>query len=321
MLSNFKAKAHADQDSQRESFRADVLVGLNATRKSLNPKYFYDRAGSELFSRITDLPEYYVTRTEVAIMRQAAQAIGEYCANCKTVVEFGSGSGRRSDILLNALQQVRSYVPIDVSDALLETTRDLVESRYPQIKVDAVLADFTGDVRMPTAVGRPCLGFLPGSTIGNFAPVAATRLLQHARKVLGAGSQLLLGVDLIKPTQQLERAYDDAQGVTAAFNLNLLARINAELDADFNLENFVHQVFYNQEFARIEMHLASLVDQQVTIDGEFVFSFYAGESIHTENSHKYSIDSFQELAVQAGWRPATFWVDDDRLFSVHLLQT
>jgi len=308
-------------ETERDQFLDDVLAGLQAARKTLNPKYFYDTKGSQLFEQITALPEYYITRTETSMMRQIASQLREYCDGVQAIVEFGSGSGERSDILLSALPGIVSYVPIDVSEDLLASTAEMVSASYPHIKVQALVADFTARMQLPSGTPEHRLGYFPGSTIGNFLPAEAIVFLENARLLLGPRSKMLIGVDLTKAVNKLERAYDDAAGVTGRFNKNVLTRINEELDADFVLKNFAHQAFFDRDRSRIEMHLVSLADQRVSIDGMHKVEFRAGETIHTENSHKYSIDGFRQLARKAGWRSTTDWVDDERLFSVHLLET
>jgi L-histidine Nalpha-methyltransferase len=307
--------------TEREQFLDDVLSGLNAEHKTLDPKYFYDETGSRLFEQITSLPEYYITRTESAMMQRIAKEIGKHCEDTQAVVEFGSGSGLRSDILLSALPRVLSYIPIDVSAEMLASTARVVESSYPHIRVHPLVADFTQSMQLPADLADRRLGFFPGSTIGNFLPADAVRFLRYTQALLGAESRMLVGVDLAKSVDKLERAYDDAAGVTGQFNKNILTRINDELDADFVLKNFTHQAFFDRDRSRIEMHLVSLADQRVSIDGIHKVTFRAGETIHTENSHKYTLDSFRELANEAGWQSITAWVDDDDLFSIHLLES
>lgn len=307
--------------TEREQFLDDVLTGLNADRKSLNPKYFYDATGSRLFEQITELPEYYITRTETSMMQQIAQEIGGYCDDTQAIVEFGSGSGQRSDILLSALPRVVNYIPIDVSEELLASTAKSVEASYPHIRVRPLVADFTARMQLPPGTPDHRLGYFPGSTIGNFLLADAVGFLRNVRMLLGANARMLIGVDLAKAIDKLERAYDDSAGVTGQFNKNVLTRINEELSADFDLKNFAHQAFFDRDRSRIEMHLVSLADQRVSIDGVHEVEFRAGETIHTENSHKFTVEGFRQLARKAGWRSTIEWVDDERLFSVHLLET
>jgi len=307
-------------DAEREQFLGDVLAGLSAECKTLNPKYFYDETGSRLFEQITELPEYYITRTETGMMRQIARELGGHCDDARSVVEFGSGSGQRTDVLLSALPRVVNYIPIDVSEEMLASTAKVVESSYPHIQVHPQVADFTAKLqRLPGPPGRR-LGFFPGSTIGNFLRADAVIFLQNARELLGANAKMLIGVDLAKSADTLEQAYDDSAGVTAQFNKNILTRINNELDANFDLDRFAHKAFFNRDYSRIEMHLVSLADQQVLIDGKYAIEIPAGETIHTENSHKFTIDGFCRMADLAGWRSAARWVDNGHLFSLHLLE-
>lgn len=305
---------------ERDEFLEDVISGLCGARKTLNPKYFYDEQGSRLFERITELPEYYITRTETGLMEQIGDDLASHCNGARVIVEFGSGSGRRSDLLLTALPGVDSYVPIDVSEELLASTAKVVESAHPGIRVIPLVADFTARMQLPAVTPKIRLGYFPGSTIGNFLPADAVNFLKNARTLLGHKAQMLVGVDLVKAIDTLEQAYDDDAGVTSEFNKNILKRINRELDADFDLDKFGHQAFFDEHRSRIEMHLVSLTRQTVSIGGSYRINFSAGESIHTENSHKNTIEGFQQLARQAGWKCATHWVDDKRLFSIHLLE-
>jgi dimethylhistidine N-methyltransferase len=292
-----------------DSFAADVLEGLTAKPKRLSPKYFYDLAGSALFERITQLPEYYPTRCELAILQKEAPAIASLFPPGCALIEFGSGSSRKARILLGAAASVEAYVPVDISGDFLQ--QDVVQLRrdFPHLAVYPLVADFTQKFDMPPPIAKlPRVGFFPGSTIGNFEQHEASGFLRHAGDMLGAGAMLVIGVDLVKDTKILCRAYNDAEGVTAKFNLNLLARINRELGADFNLATFEHHAFYNSAHNRIEMHLASTKRQRVRVNGA-TFNFRAGETIHTENSYKYTIESFQALARGAGWSPIESWTD------------
>jgi dimethylhistidine N-methyltransferase len=302
-----------------DGFVADVVTGLAAKPKQLPPKYFYDAAGSALFEQITRLPEYYPTRCELALLHENAVAMASFFPSGCALVEFGSGSSRKARILLGAAATVEAYVPIDISGDFLQQDAAQLRRDFPHLAVHPVIADFTGASELPSAVAHmPRVGFFPGSTIGNFEPHEAAAFLRRAGRLLGAGAALLVGVDLIKAPDILYRAYNDAAGVTAKFNLNLLGRINRELGADFDLSAFEHHAFYNAERRRIEMHLASTRRQKVRVCGATV-EFRAGETIHTENSYKYSIDSFQALAHGSGWSPLAVW--NDGLFSVHLLRT
>jgi dimethylhistidine N-methyltransferase len=298
-----------------QEFAADVVAGLTAKPKRLPPKYFYDAAGSALFERITQLPEYYPTRCELALLRANAPAIASlFPQNC-ALIEFGSGSSTKARILLGAAATVEAYLPVDISGDSLQQDSAQLRRDFPHLAVHPVIADFTKAFALPSSIaGKPRVGFFPGSTIGNFEPHEACRFLRHAGGILGAGAVLVIGVDLAKDAAILCPAYNDAEGVTAKFNLNLLARINRELGADFDLASFEHHAFYNREQSRIEMHLASTKRQKVRVNGTAV-SFRAGETIHTENSYKYTVEAFQALARGSGWTPHKFW--SDGLFSVH----
>jgi dimethylhistidine N-methyltransferase len=292
-----------------DSFAADVLEGLTAKPKRLPPKYFYDLAGSALFERITQLPEYYPTRCEIAILRQHAPAIASlFPQNC-ALVEFGAGSSRKVRILLGAAATIEAYVPVDISGDFLQNEAVLLRRDFPRLAVHPVVADFTKTFTLPAPiVNLPRVGFFPGSTIGNFEPHEAAKFLRHAADTLGEDAVLVIGVDLVKDTKVLCPAYNDAEGVTAKFNLNLLARINRELGANFDLAAFEHHACYNSEQKRIEMHLASTKRQKVKVNGKAI-SFRAGETIHTENSYKYTVESFAALARGTGWSPLQSWSD------------
>jgi len=304
--------------STPEPFATDVLAGLTAKPKRLPPKYFYDAAGSVLFDQITQLPEYYPTRCELALLRDHAPAMASlFPQNC-ALIEFGAGSSRKARILIGAAATVEAYVPIDISGDYLQQEAAQLRRDLPRLAVYPIAADFTQATALPAALaGMGRVGFFPGSTIGNFEPHEAAQFLRHAGRVLGPGALFIVGVDLVKAPDILYRAYNDAAGVTAKFNLNLLTRINRELGADFDLAAFEHNACYNAERGRIEMHLASTKRQKVKLRGA-TFEFRAGESIHTESSYKYSIESFQALAHGSGWTPLTVWTDG--LFSVHALR-
>lgn len=302
----------------RDGFAADVIAGLTAKPKALPPKYFYDLAGSALFERITRLPEYYPTRAEIGILQDNAPAIASMFPAGSALIEFGSGSSRKARILLSAAATVGAYVPVDISGDFLQ--QDLRELRrdLPHLVVHPLVEDFTRPFQIPERLAAlPRVGFFPGSTIGNFEPRDAASFLRHIGTVLGAGALLIVGIDLIKDELTLDRAYNDAEGVTAKFNLNLLVRINRELDADFDLAAFEHKAFFNRERHRIEMHLASTRRQTAHVDGEAI-EFAAGETIHTENSYKYTVESFQSLARESGWSPISVFTDG--LFCVHALR-
>jgi L-histidine Nalpha-methyltransferase len=301
-------------------FARDLVAGLRATPKRIPPKYFYDAAGSRLFERITTLPEYYPTRAEMQILRERAGAVAALVPAEGALIEFGSGSSAKVRLLLARMPKLRAYVPVDISGEFLGEEARRLRAEHSSLQVVPVAADFTKPFALPEAVrGLPRAGFFPGSTIGNFDPDDAKAFLRNAAGVLGGGAAFIVGVDLVKDEAILNRAYDDAQGVTAAFNLNLLARANRELKADFDLDGFAHHAFFNEEQSRIEMHLVSRRVQQVHVAGA-TFTFDEGETIHTENSYKYTVDGFLRLAAEAGWRGSDVWTDKDRLFSVHALK-
>jgi dimethylhistidine N-methyltransferase len=303
-----------------DDFAQDVLDGLSAPAKSLAPKYFYDARGSKLFDRITALPEYYLTRTELAIMDAGMEEMANHVGPEASVIEFGAGSGLKTRLLLAGLHGPVAYVPVDISRAhLLDSAQGLAES-FRDIEVLPVCADFTQPFELPAPARAPTrnLVYFPGSTIGNFTRADALELLGVMYAEAGAGGALLIGVDLRKDRETLERAYDDEAGVTAEFNLNLLRRINRELAADFDLEGFRHDARWNETDGRIEMRLVSRRDQTVRI-GDRGIAFAKGEAILTEYSHKYELDEFADLAAEAGFTVDRIWVDDERLFSVQLL--
>ncbi|HEY2255259.1 MAG TPA: L-histidine N(alpha)-methyltransferase [Variovorax sp.] len=315
---------HAFRAAQRAAplsdFARELFAGLNQRERRISPKFFYDGAGSALFDRICELPEYYPTRTETRILTDSAAEIAEQIGPDAEIIEFGAGSLTKVRLLLDALGRPRRYVPIDISGEHLEAAAARLRADYPQLTVQPMVADYTMPLVLPTrekTVGQR-VGFFPGSTLGNFSPDEALAFLQLAHRLLRGGG-LLLGVDLVKDPALLHAAYNDAQGVTAAFNLNLLRRANAELGCDFDLDGFAHGAFYNSPQRRVEMHLVSRRAQEVTLDGQS-FGFEEGETIHTENSHKFTVEGLRALAVQAGFRPAAVWTDPERLFSVHWLQ-
>ena len=309
----------APSDPSVLAFLNDVVVGLSDTPKSLQPKWFYDRVGAELFEEICKLPEYYLTRTESDILETAAPAISEALGHNAVLVEYGSGEMAKVRLLLDHLSDPFAFVAIDISgDQLKQAARELATT-YPGLRVHTVAKDFTKPIFLPdylTKAGRHC-AFFPGSTIGNFERSEARYLLQRMRLTVGDTGALLIGVDLEKNPAHLEAAYNDSAGVTARFNKNILARINSELGGDANLDAFTHHATYNAEKSRVEMHLKSLRDQTLTVAGH-KFRFAKGETIHTENSHKFSINGFQALAAAAGFSLARVWTDADQLFSIHL---
>jgi dimethylhistidine N-methyltransferase len=303
------------------SFRDDVIGGLTRQPKQLPSKYFYDEVGSSLFDAICGLQEYYPTRTETALMqRHSAEIAAHLGSNC-ALVEFGSGMSRKSQLLIAAVKPA-VYVPIEISRETLRAAAETLVRVFPELRVVAICADYSAPLKMPALAAfepRRCVIFFPGSTIGNFDPDDAVGFLKNAANIAGSGGGLLIGVDLKKDKALLDAAYDDPQGVTAAFNLNLLARINRELNADFDVRAFRHRAEYVVERGRIEMHLESLRFQSVCI-GATKIVFERGESIHTENSYKYSAQEFQALAERAGFSTRQCWVDDRRLFSIHYMQ-
>jgi dimethylhistidine N-methyltransferase len=306
-------------------FGRELLAGLERRPRSVPPKFFYDAAGSALFDRICELPEYYPTRTELQILSRHAHDIAACIGPHADIIEFGAGSSRKVRLLLEALPQPRRFVPIDISAEHLHAAADVLRLEHPGLLVQPLAADFTRPFDLPAlpAGSGPVrrVGFFPGSSIGNFTPDEALRFLRDAAALLRAGAEpggLLVGVDLVKDPAVLHAAYNDAAGVTAAFNLNLLARANRELGSDFQLARFDHYAFYEPRLQRIEMHLVSRVAQRVQVAGQ-VFDFAAGESLHTENSHKYSIDGFRELARQADFAPGPVWCDPRQWFSLHWL--
>jgi L-histidine N-alpha-methyltransferase len=303
-----------------ESFAEHVVHGLSDSPKWLSAKYFYDTAGSDLFEQITELPEYYPTRTELSILRKYASEMAGYVPLSAALVEFGTGSSKKARILIEATPQLAFYVPVDISAEFLAREAAAVRRDIPWIAVLPVAADFTRDFDLPQQVrSRQRVGFFPGSTIGNFEPEDAAEFLRQAGRILGAGATMIVGVDRIKEETVLNDAYDDAAGVTAKFNLNILRRMNRELGGDFDLSAFRHRAFYNAEGHRIEMHLESLRDQTVRVAGRN-FTFAKGETIHTENSYKYTVEGFRALAESAGWRPVATWTDENDYFAVHALR-
>jgi dimethylhistidine N-methyltransferase len=297
-----------------------VLAGLAASRKYLPCKYFYDQTGSELFEKITALPEYYPTRTERAIMETHAAEMAALLGRRCLLVEYGSGSSTKTRLLLDQLCEAAGYVPIDVSCEHLSRSAEALATDYPGLQVLPLCADFTGSLQLPIPRLRPArrVVYFPGSTIGNFPPDESVLLLRRTAELCGAGGGLLLGADVRKDPNILEAAYNDSQGITAAFNCNLLARINRELGADFVLDQFDHHAFYNAAEGRIEMHLVSRCEQSVHL-GSATFHFKLGESIHTENSYKYSLDEVRHLAEGGGFKPVRVWTDEAEFFSVHYL--
>ena len=309
----------ATPDPQTAAFRADVLRGLAAPVPAIPARWLYDRRGSELFDDITRLPVYYPTRRETALLERIMPEIAARVPSGAAVVEFGSGSSTKTPILLRAVHPA-VYVPVDISGDYLNESAASLQRDFPDLEVLPVVADFARPFDLPDAIADlPRLGFFPGSTIGNFVPRSATDLLRHFRALLGVGAKLLIGMDRVKPLERLIAAYDDVGGVTAAFNLNLLERINRELGADVPIDAFRHEARWNDILSRIEMHLVATRDVRFTIDGRS-FDFAAGQSIHTENSHKYGPRGARVQLLAGGWTPVAEWTDDGHDFLVILAE-
>ncbi|HSV57308.1 MAG TPA: L-histidine N(alpha)-methyltransferase [Variovorax sp.] len=300
-------------------FGRELLAGLLRKPRSISPKFFYDAAGSQLFDAICELPEYYPTRTELSILAERAGEIAAQVGPGAEIIEFGAGSLRKVRYLLDALPAPRRFVPIDISGDHLEVAARRLRADYPRLDVQPLVADYTQPFSLPPQAegAGPRVGFFPGSTLGNFSPDEALAFLQGAARVLRGGG-LLIGVDLVKDPAMLHAAYNDKQGVTARFNLNLLQRANTELAADFDLAGFSHAAFYNAPLQRIEMHLVSRGAQTVNLMGERLH-FAEAETIHTENSYKFTVEGLRTLAARAGFGIGPVWTDRDRLFSVHWL--
>jgi dimethylhistidine N-methyltransferase len=298
-------------------FGAAMLAGLDRVNKRISSKFFYDTAGSLLFDRICELPEYYPTRTEMGLLQAHATEIADLIGPDATLIEFGAGSSRKVALLLDALESPRAYEPVDISGDYLHDVANKLRDTRPGLAVHPVVADFMKPFALPGGDARR-VGFFPGSTIGNFDRADALAFLRRAARMLKGGG-LLIGVDLVKEPARLHAAYNDSAGVTEAFNKNLLVRANRELDADFDLHAFAHYAFYNPTMRRIEMHLVSLSAQCVSLCGRRIF-FAEGETIHTENSYKYTVDGFAELADEAGFVSRKVWCDAGRLFSIHWLE-
>ena len=301
------------------AFREDVLAGLSAYIPAVPARWLYDRRGSELFDEITRLPSYYPTRTETALLKQILPDIAARVPSGTAVVEFGAGSATKTPLLLEAVRPA-VYVPVDISGDYLRESAAEVDARFPSIRVEPVVADFARPFERPASIAdMPKLGFFPGSTIGNFVPRTATDLLRSFRDLLGDGAQLLIGMDKVKPVERLLAAYDDDRGVTAAFNLNLIVRINRELGGDIPLDAFRHEARWNDILSRIEMHLVATRDVRFTIAGRS-FDFAKGSSIHTENSHKYGHRGARVLLLAGGWTPLAEWTDPAGDFAVILAE-
>ena len=304
----------ATPDSQTDQFRDDVLAGLSASIPSIPARWLYDRRGSELFDDITRLPDYYPTRVETALLRRIMPEIAALAPTGAAVVEFGAGSATKTPLLLEAIAPA-AYVPVDISGDYLNDSAAELQKQFPAVEVLPVVADFARPFSLPGGLeNMPSLGFFPGSTIGNFVPRSGTDLLRHFRELLGTGALLLIGMDRVKPVDRLVRAYDDPEGVTADFNLNLLERINRELGANIPTDAFRHEARWNDILSRIEMHLVATRDVDFSIAGQR-FHFAEGSSIHTENSHKYGERGARVLLLAGGWTPVAEWSDPDGDFA------
>jgi len=307
-----------DQRPTPSDSRADLLAGLQRQQKQINPKYFYDARGSELFEQITKLREYYPTRTEMTILSRYCAEIADCCGSDCVLIEPGSGSSEKVRLLLDSLQPT-AYVPLDISAEFLCESAHKLGREFPWLSIHAICADFSGQWQTRTNLppGRRVI-FYPGSTIGNLEPKEAERFLSGLHQLIGDDGGVLLGVDLHKSEQLLNAAYNDSEGVTAEFNLNILNSMNQLIDADFRRQDFSHRAFYNRELRRIEMHLVSKESQTVKVNGSAI-DFHKGETLHTENSYKYSLEDFAALSDAAGFTLKKSWFDDEKLFSVHYL--
>jgi dimethylhistidine N-methyltransferase len=302
--------------SQPELFREDVIAGLSRRRKTLPSRWLYDERGSELFEEITRLTEYYPTRVETGILKSNAAAIARFVGRNATLIEYGAGAGIKTEILIAALEEPRLYVPVDISGAFLDQAVISLRHRFAKIGIWPIVADFTGDFEIPAGIpmqGRSA--YFPGSTIGNLDTAETVSFLGRMHRQVGPKGTAVIGADLTQDVRILLAAYDDRQGVTAAFNLNLLVRINRELEGDFKLERFAHRARWNSVISAVEMHLVSLAAQTVVVDGQ-CFEFDVGESIHTETSRKYHVRGFSALVENAGWHIEEMWTDPLRSFGV-----
>jgi dimethylhistidine N-methyltransferase len=314
-----------------DEFQSDVLKGLNSTPKYLHCKHFYDERGSQLFESICETPEYYVTRTEISVLEEFSDEISDLIGKQSTIIEPGAGSMKKTTILLAALDDPKRYIPTDISKEFLFTSIKPLSKTFPGLSIDPMELNFNHAQRFkeiiravsPVNTSLNSYGknivFFPGSTIGNFQPIDAKEFLLNISTSLRSNDAMLIGVDLVKNIEILEAAYNDKQGITAAFNKNLLERIKNELSVDIKINQFSHKSLFNNDENRIEMHLMSDIDQTISIDGQCI-NFRKGESIHTENSYKYHIEDFSKLAREAGFSPVKCWTDKDNLFSLHYLQ-
>lgn len=316
----FIQPARPPSTSVTHPFARDMLAALRDRPRWISPKHFYDARGSALFEQICELPEYYPTRTELGILQRHASEITALMGEQAELIEFGAGSLRKVRLLLNAMRAPARFVPIDISGEFLQQAARELRQDFPRLNIHPLVADYTQPLRLPPLPSSRSrrIGFFPGSTIGNFQPREAEDFLRMAARLLQGGA-LILGVDLIKAPEMLHQAYNDAQGITAAFNLNLLARANRELGTDFKLDQFAHYAFYNAPQQRVEMHLISQCRQTVRLN-QWYFDIAEGDSFHTENSYKFTLDGLKRLATQAGFTPGPFWIDPARLFCLAWLQ-
>lgn len=319
MTNTTNAVQFHDFQPQLAEFSEEVLQGMQQTPRTIPPKFFYDQTGSEIFDAICETDEYYVTRTETDILETHCQDIARQIGTGCLLIEPGSGSSQKVRTLLDALRP-HTYMPMDISRDYLQLAAQQLANDYPWLDVHAACIDYTAAIDLPFAAPETRkIAFFPGSSIGNFEPAQARIFLRNIANMVQPGGGLLIGVDLKKDSQRLNAAYNDADGSTAAFNLNLLTRINRELNGNFDLDDFSHHAFYNEKRGRIEMHLVCEKNKDIRINSH-TFQFTAGERIHTENSYKYHIEEFQRLAQQAGFQAAKIWTDKERLFSVHFLE-
>ncbi|MEM6511752.1 MAG: L-histidine N(alpha)-methyltransferase [Pseudomonadota bacterium] len=315
MLDN-TARQTLESDDELE----ELVEGLTRDEKTISPKYFYDEVGSQLFDEITRLPEYYPTQTELGIMRDNIAEIAERVGRQASLIEFGSGSSMKTHVLLRGLDELAAYVPVDISEEHLVASAQALSDDYPELDIIPLVADFTKPFDLPSPRVMPLrnIVYFPGSTIGNFTHDDALSLLQVMYTEAGEGGALLIGVDLQKDPDVLERAYNDAAGVTAAFNRNMLRHLNREFDTDFDVESFAHDARYNTDAGRIELRLVAANEQHVHV-GDTEITIEKGESILTEYSHKYTLAGFANMAARAGFRVDKVWTDADALFSVQYL--
>lgn len=322
MAGAIAAVAVRDLSPDVEEFRSSVLEGLSRPQKTIPSKYFYDAAGSRLFQEITELDEYYPTRTELALLEGAADELARLVGPRARLIEFGAGSLHKMRVLLGAMQIPEAFVPVDISQEHLVESATALAGEFPDVEIHPVVADFTQQMDPSLLGGTPGsrrIAFFPGSTIGNFGPADAEAFVGRVARLVGSGGGFLVGVDLKKDLKVLQDAYNDSRGVTAAFNKNLLVRINRELGGNFDPDRFWHHARYNGDEGRVEMHLVSRGAQTVAV-GDEVIRFQDGETIHTENSYKYSVDEFLDLARRAGFHPVRTWTDEADLFSIHFLR-